>query len=406
MARFTYTDIAPLLEEMYKEYTGRTTATNLSFGSMQSVFKTGLSVDNDNLYNIIPTVLAKTIFAVRPYSRKLSGMMWDSERYGNYVRKFTPIVNESHLTNDEWNISVEQAKETASQDWKAGTAPVQYDVLLTIASGGNSYSRKYTIYKNQINAAFDSEQGVADYFSTLMTEFSNIYEIDLENDARAGLANIAIVLDDAGKSSPTAGNACKASQVWHVLSEYNSVTGLAMTAQTIMNPQDFREFMIWFSARLETKRLQLAQHSTLYHGDITGKVVNRHTDASDMRMYINADFANFFDANGASQFHPEKSQIGDYEKVTFWTDPQNPTTIKGSAKGLKNDGSELTLSNKTVTNVIGLIMDIDALGIVPVDQWAASEPFNARFGFRNVWNHYTFKCPVDFTENAILIKLD
>ena len=51
-------------------------------------------------------------------------------------------------------------------------------------------------------------------------------------------------------------------------------------------------------------------------------------------------------------------------------------------------------------------MDIDTLGIVPVDQWSATEPLNARFGYRNGWNHYTFKTPVDFTENAILILLD
>lgn len=407
MANLTYTQIAPLLVEMYNQYTGRKSAQNLAFGQMQNTFKMGFDREDDNIYQIIPTVLAKSIYSIRPYSRKLSGMVWDEQRYGNYIRKFTPIVNNSEIDNDEWNINVELAKDEASQDWKAGTKPVKYDVLLTIASGGQTFARKYTIYKNQINAAFDSEAGVAAYFSMLMTEFSNIYEIDLENRSRAQLANLAIILADAGKAAPTSGNMCKKDQVFHALTKYNAETGLAMTAKTIMNPTDFRPFMIWLSAEMKTLKENLAVRGTRFHGDFTGKVVNRHTDAADLRFYLVSKFGNYFEANGSEFFHPEKAELGDYEKVTFWTDPSNPMQIKGSAEGVKPDGkTKFTLSNQTVDNVLGLMMDIDALGVIPIDQWSALEPLNARYGFRNGWNHYTFKTPVDFTENAILILLD
>lgn len=407
MANLTYTQIAPLLTEMYKQYTGRTSAQILAFGQMQNTFKMGFEREDDNLYQIIPTVLAKSIYSIRPYSRKLSGMVWDEQRYGNYIRKFTPIVNDSEIDNDEWNINVELSKPEASQDWKAGTKPVKYDVLLTIASGGQTFARKYTIYKNQINAAFNSEEGVAAYFSMLMTEFSNIYEIDLENRSRAQLANLAIILADAGKAKPTIGNICKAEQVFHALTKYNAETGLAMTAKTIMNPADFRPFMIWLSAELKTLKENLAIRGTRFHGDFTGKIVNRHTDASDLRFYLVSKFGNYFEANGSEFFHPEKAELGDYEKVTFWTDPSNPMQIKGSAEGVKPDGvTKFTLADQTVDNVLGIMMDIDTMGIVPIDQWSATEPFNARYGYRNGWNHYTFKTPVDFTENAILILLD
>ena len=140
MASLNYTQISAILNTMYEEYTGRKTGQNLSFGQMQNTFKMGLDREDDNLYQIIPTVLAKTIFSIRPYSRKLSGMVWDSERYGNYIRKFTPIVNDSNINNDEWNVNVELAKPEANQDWKVGTKPVKYDVLLTIASGGQTLS--------------------------------------------------------------------------------------------------------------------------------------------------------------------------------------------------------------------------------------------------------------------------
>lgn len=407
MATLTYTQIAPLLNAMYNQYTGRTSTQNLTFGQMQNTFKMGFEREDESLYQIIPSVLAKTIYSIRPYSRKLSGMVWDEQRFGNYIRKFTPIVNDSNVDNDEWNINVELDKPEASQDWKSGTKPVKYDVLLTIASGGQTFARKYTIYKSQINSAFNSEAGVASYFSMLMTEFSNIYEIDLENKARAQLANLAIILADAGKETPTSGNMCKKEQVFHALTKYNAETGLAMTAKTIMNPADFRPFMIWLSAEMKTLKENLAIRGTRFHGDFTGKVVNRHTDAADLRFYLVSKFGNYFEANGSEFFHPEKAELGDYEKVTFWTDPSHPMQIKGSAEGVKPDGiTKFTLANQTVDNVLGIMMDIDTMGIVPVDQSSETEPLNARFRFRNVWNHYTFKTPVDFTENAILILLD
>ena len=407
MASLNYTQISAILNTMYEEYTGRKTGQTLSFGQMQNTFKMGFEREDDNLYQIIPTVLAKTIFSIRPYSRKLSGMVWDAQRYGNYIRKFTPIVKDSNIDNDEWNINVELAKKEEEQDWKAGTKPVKYDVLLTIASGGQTFARKYTIWKNRLNAAFDSEDGVASYFSMLMTEFSNIYEIDLENIARAQLANLAIILADAGSATPTEGNLCKKNQVFHALTKYNDETGLAMTAKTIMNPADFRPFMVWLSAEMKTLKENLAIRGTRFHGDFTDKVVNRHTDARDLRFYLVSKFGNYFEANGSEFFYPEKAELGDYEKVTFWTDPENPMTINGSAEGVNKDGkSKFTLTNKTVENVLGLMMDIDTLGIVPVDQSSALEPLNARYLFRNGWNHYTFKTPVDYTENAILILLD
>lgn len=407
MASLNYKQISGILNTMYEEYTGRKTGQNLSFGQMQNTFKMGLEREDDSLYQIIPTVLAKTIFSIRPYSRKLSGMVWDAQRYGNYIRKFTPIINDSNIDNDEWNINAELAKPEEGQDWKAGTKPVKYDVLLTIASGGQTFARKYTIWKNQLNAAFNSEDEVASYFSMLMTEFSNIYEIDLENVARAQLANLAIILADAGSETPTEGNLCKTNQVFHALTKYNAETGLTMTAKTIMNPADFRPFMVWLSAEMKTLKENLAIRGTRFHGDFTDKVVNRHTDARDLRFYLVSKFGNYFEANGSEFFHPEKAELGDYEKVTFWTDPENPMTITGSAEGVNKDGtSKFTLADKTVKNVLGIMMDIDTIGIVPVDQSSAMEPLNARYLFRNGWNHYTFKTPVDFTENAILILLD
>lgn len=405
MARLTYTQVAPLLKSVYEQVTGRSAQANVNFGQMQSVFTTALANNSDNLYGAIPTVLAKTVYASRPYRRKFRGAFWDEQMYGDWTRKFTPIVT-SYEDNAEWNINPELAKKASEQDWKAGTAPNVYDFLHTVTTGGNTYSRKHTILRNQLNAAFESEQGVADFWSMMLTEWSNQFEVDGENEIRSQLANIIIALADANKETPTTGNACRKEQVFHAISEYNTETGLALTAQTVMQPDNFKSFMIWFSAKLDYLKEMLGNHDVMYHANITGKDVNRHTDKSNMRMYISAQFAKMFEANGATLYHPDKLELGDYEEVSYWQSPDAPATVKGSATGLKTDGTALTIANSTVSNIVALITDKDMFGIVPINNWAASEPYNARFGFVNSWYHYTWRQQTDFTEKALLILFD
>lgn len=399
--RLTYTDISPTLNLMYEVYTGRKSSVELPFNSMVNVFKTGLDVNDDNLYNTITTILAKTVFAVRNYKSRLAVNEWDVQKYGDYIRKITPIIKDSNLTNDEWNISVEESKGDKA-DWKAGTKPEKYDVLVTTSSGGKSFSRKYTVYRNQLNAAFDSEQGVADFFSMMMTEFYNIFEIDRENIARSVIGNVITGLLCTEKTKCTNDN----SQVWHVLSQYNAETGLALTADTVLQPQNFRDFMIWFSAELDTLRGKLGIHSTAYHGNISGKEVNRHTDVTEQKLIINRKFSNYFSKNGAALYKPDILALGAYEEIDFWSDLNNPLQVKGSPTILCKDGTTKDVEGVTADNVVGLLTDVDMFGYVPIDVWSAPEPYNARFGFQNTWLHYTYKMPVDWTENAVVICLD
>ena len=403
----SYTQLAPLLTELYDEYTGRKTIGTVDFATFQQTFKMAVSREDDTLYNLIPTVIAKNVFSMRPYSRKLKGMIWDEQRYGNYIRKITPIINAIDITNDEWNISTELAKEANTQDWSGISKPDRQDVLVTFSSGGVTFARKVTYFRSQLNAAFDSQAQVESFFSAKLVEINNIYEIDLENICRAQLANLIIVLDDAGSAKPTTGNPCRKEQVFHALTEYNAATGLAMTAQSIMNPQDFREFMIWLAAEIETLKDNMSNHTTYYHANFKGKNVNRHTDDRHMRVYMISKFANYFSKNTSQIFNPEKITLGDFEKIQFWQNMGTPMQVKGNGKVPKVDGqTDLLITGKTVDNVIGIISDVETFGVVPVDQHSTPEPINARWEYRNVWNHYTFKTPVDFTENAVLIKLD
>ncbi len=394
MPQLTYQQYAPFLNDLYQQVTG-TAAAALEFGDYVSVFTNDTVINTDNLYGTLEGMFQRDIFAIRPISRKMSGLEWSAERFGDYTRKLTP-ADVDDIDNPEWEIAAELAKQ--NPDFACCSAPVLQDFLALRVNGGNTYARKYTIFRDQMNSAFQSEAGVAAFFNMLLTKRQNRHELDFDSQKRNLICNYIIALDAEG------GN-----RVFHALSEYNTATGQTMTATDIMNPDNFRPFMIWLSARLDALRRMLTEDTNLFVTKITGKNFTRHSAYDKQRVYLHSRFASYFDANKAEIYHPDRLPgFGDYETVAFWQSPVEADIYKvvGSAKAINADGTTKTVAERTVNNVIGFIQDVDAMGVSNISMWSAPEPYNARFGFQNTWYHDTFRHITDFTENGVLIKLD
>lgn len=397
MARLTYNQIAPILTAAYAQATGRSNLGTISWADMIQVFGTAQPNNQDNLYGILEGVLAKTLFAVRPISEPFQGMEWSEQKYGDYLRKLTPITTEP-LTNYEWLIPEEEAKE--NPDFSCCSEPVKQDFLAVRISGGNTFARKWTIYRNQMNSAFNSRAGVEDFFSMLATERANRMKLDRVSVKRSLICNA--ILGGAGHYA-----AINPRMNFKALTAYNTETGLSLTKQDVMQPENFRSFLIWLKASIDTLRKMLADNSTIYHFNITGKTVDRHTPFGYERLYILTKYATYFRANESTLYNPDKlPNIGDYEEVNYWQSPLNPESVTGTAKVLAADGTITEKESATVGNVIAVLCDKDFMGTANIDTWTAPEPYNARFGFQNTWYHNTYRSLIDWTENAIIITLD
>ena len=399
MARLTYQQIAPILTEAYQQATGRKAIGNIPWANMVQVFGTAMPNNQDNLYGVLEGVLAKTLFAVRPISEPFLGLEWDEQKYGDYLRKLTPITTEP-LDNEEWNIAAEAAKE--NPNFACCSAPVPQDFLATRVSGGNTFARKWTIFRNQVNSAFNSQSEVAEFFSMLATERSNRMKLDRISVKRS-LINNAIL----GAVTYYAGENVNPRMNFKALSAYNQDTGLSLTKEDIMQPDNFRAFLIWLKASIDTLRKMMRDASVIFHANVTGKPVDRHTPAGFERLYILTKYATYFRANEAGLYNPDRlPDIGDYEEVNYWQNPDAPETVQGQANILYGDGSVVNIGSSTVNNVVALLTDRDFMGTANIDTWTAPEPYNARFGFQNTWYHNTYRSLTDWTENCIIITLD
>lgn len=399
MARLAYNQIAEILTEAYAQATGRKAVGNIPWANMVQVFGTATPANQDNLYGVLEGVLAKTLFAVRPISEPFLGLEWDEQKYGDYLRKLTPITTEPE-TNEEWNIAAEAAKE--SPNFSCCSAPVTQDFLAVRISGGNTFARKWTMFRNQVNSAFRSQAEVAEFFSMLATERANRMKLDRISVKRS-LINNAIL----GAVAYYAGENINTRMNFKALTAYNAATGLSLTKADIMQPSNFREFLIWLKASIDTLRKMMRDASAIYHYNIPGKAVDRHTPAGYERLYILTKYATYFRANEAGLYNPDRlPDIGDYEEVNYWQNPDAPETVQGQANILYSDGSIVNIGNQTVQNVVALLTDRDFMGTANIDTWTAPEPYNARFGFQNTWYHNTYRSLQDWTENCVVITLD
>ena len=197
----------------------------------------------------------------------------------------------------------------------------------------------------------------------------------------------------------------------NVLQAYYDETGTSLTPATMFNVSNYTEFTRWLAGYMTTLADKLAERTEKYHMNVTGKELKRFTDNADLRKYISANVANYLDTAVASGlYNPDRLSVitNGMRKMTFWQNIDNPYSVLATPSYLDvSDGSIVeALSAVQIDNIIGVLFDRDALGMVKRSTWSAATPFNAKGGYYNIFWHWTQQTYNDFTENFILLYAD
>ena len=152
----------------------------------------------------------------------------------------------------------------------------------------------------------------------------------------------------------------------------------------------------------------LAERTSLFHTNLTGKTIMRHTPSKDLKVYGLSDFMNMFDCLVKSNTYDNSFlALSDVERVNFWQAATSPDSIKITPTYLQADGTLKTdAAAVEADNIVAVLFDRESAGMTLVNEWSAAAPFNARGGYTNFFWHFTMKYWNDFTENAMVIKLD
>lgn len=412
-----FTQISRILQEIVQQATGQKIIAPASYADFITVGQTALLCGTEQLMDAISSVLGRTIFSVRPYTRKFKSLERTTQEFGDMVRKLTMVDGE---LQDNPSYSLEDGK--SIDQWIVK----KDNVLQTNFYGFSTFEKQTTLFRNQLNVAFTGPDELSRFIGMKLQNVSNQIEQANEQLARSAICNLigGVIWADLQETD-------KYRNV-KLITEYNNFSGnnfdASATPTGVFHDDNIRGFATWFYARFAEIIDQLSQRSVLFHTEVNGKKpMLRQSPKEYLRALFSSKFMTLLDTRVHSEiFHNDYLKFMEYEPVSYWqsingsgittgtgVDYWKQYIIAGKITYLKDDG---TLSTYTLspdipdaTNAwlpIGVIFDRDAVGYTLFDQHTNRTPLNARGDYSNVFFKWTGRYWNDFTENVVVFTLN
>lgn len=396
----TFNQVATILNSIQQQATGQAALTATNTSDFVSVANTVLQTGYDPIMNAINQVLTRTIFSVRPYTRKFGIVEVPESAYGNHIRKLN-IADKPVLDDDryKWPVAYDSGQTPPSGDGQTPASMYQQNkpvILQTNFYGNNVWSDCYPIYKDQLECAFKGPDELGSFMGMVTQNIVDKLEQCRENMGRACVSNfIGGILDENASD-----------RVVKLLTEYNAATGLSLTAAQAMQPANYRPFMQWAIARILTISDMMTERSQIMQTVVNSLPIMRHTPKANQKLLLWAPAMNTFKTSAAANtYHDELLELGGFEAVNYWQSILTPDTISVTPGRIGSNGAVVTGSPVSQANVFGVLFDEEALGYATTQQWSSPTPFNPRHGFSQVWLHETQRLWNDHSEKGVVFLL-
>lgn len=398
-----FNQASAVLQAVTEQATGAAVLAPVDTGSFTSVASTALSMGTDKVLNALLGVIGRTIFSVRPYDAKMTGLEKSLYEWGAYMRKLS-------IADKDW------------QDDSAYKYPVMYDAGQTVPSGdgesidqwkirkpeilqtnfvGRSvYMDHYTLFEDQLEQAFTGPEQFGSFVAMITGNMSDKMEQANEVLKRGLVANLI--------ASLIAEN--NADRVVHLLSEYNTQTGMnpALTATTVYQPENFAPFMKWCYARIMQVSDEFRERSYKYQTVINSMKVYRHSPQALQRLYMYSPARHQMMSRVlADTYHDNLIRFGDVESLSFWQSIETPDEISITPAYTGTSGQIVRAAAPVKqAGIFAVLFDDAALGINRQGTRIVPTPLNASGLYRNIYTHAKFMMFQDNSEKAAVFLLD
>lgn len=413
MARaLTPRDCYALINLMVKEATGQdATIQAVDPSTFVSVGETILNTGYENTLNAISMVLGRTMMAVRPYKAKLYLInALNSGLYANRIRKISYYAREAEPSGAfntqlymnhamDYDNGNNGGSSTASMWVQNQPVPLELNF-----AGSSTWQDSTTVYEWQLQQAFRDESSFGSFVAGILTEKGNDIESQKEAFNRITMLNFMAGIYDLNAVTGGAINLTAA---------YNAKFGTSKLTNDLLTT-DFKEFLEFFVSTVKTISDTLTNRSKKYHWS-PAKVIDgvnyyllRHTPKSKQRFLLNAGFWRDAESRVMPEiFNEQYLDINNFEAIEFWQNEFEPTKISvtPAIPDISDPTEQTAGSAVTLSTVLGLIYDEDALMTDYQLDTVNTTPLEARKGYRNTW--YTFRKNAinDFTENGVLLYM-
>ena len=340
-------------------------------------------VDSSKMDNYVRTLIdriSKVVFVDRGYEGTTPSVLMDENEWGAITEKIRYQGLPEATENETWEL-----QDGESYDPNVFTKP---QVAAKFFDSKTTFEMPMSFAARQIKTAFTSNAQLSAFFAMIENTISKSFTVKLDSLIMKTIGNFIMQT-----SSDITGNR------WVKMGTlYRAKTGKATTGEALLYDPEFIRFSSMMIKRLA---IRMSRLTTLFNEGANP----RNTSKNYLHMILHSDFTTAAEAYLQSDtYHDEFTALPKAEVVPFWQGPgqsnfawDDTSTVKGIPAKQQNA--------VTVSNILGVLFDRDALGVRNFDRRVTSN-YNGKGEFTNNW--YKMDCGYfnDFDEQFLLITLD
>lgn len=353
---------------------------------LSNVADIGTAVFNANSFDHYVKALVdrigKTVFVTRKYRGRVPSVVMDGFEFGAVLCKLQCELPEA-TENESWELEA-----GTSYDPNVFTPPV---VTTHFWNKRCTFQVKLSITSKQFLTGVSNANEANAFIAMIYNAIDNSMTIKMDALIMKAIANMIgeTVYDDFGANAITGGSHVKAVNALYL---YNQFVGAdnAISADEMCKTPEFIRFTVNLMTMYKDR---LASESTLFN--IDGKA--RFTPDDRLHFVVLSEFASGAKAYLQSDtYHKELVALPDHEIVPYWQGSGQSYSFTDTGKIYVTTDSG---HDVTVTGILGVMFDSDAVAVMNVDRRTTSM-FNPRAEFTNVWykmdGQYVNSCQENF----------
>lgn len=361
-----------LVNEIFSQATGNTAIQAVDGSTLVAMGDTVLSSSayTEAFLNTLVLRIGRTIMDYREYRAKFRDMVLNDFEYGKILQKIKVKMPEA-LEDPSYSLVDGQSIDP----WTV----YKPEAIQKLFTKRTPYMFAQTITRQNLKEAFLSAGAMDAFISAVMGEMRNAMEASLDNLARVTIGHY--IATASGSTN----------RVINLVTEYNAASGQSLTAANALLNHDFLAYAI----RRINEVFDTMQELTVMFNDGS---VERFTPREDMRVKMLSPFVRAAETVVQyAAFHEDLVRVDNtFQKVAFWQDPQTPGQIISGETG----------SATTVSNIIAIVHDRDALGIYQIEEEANTTGLNPKGRYYTTYLHAEQLWFADESENFVYFTLN
>lgn len=355
---------------------------------LSNLVEVGAALENvnglDNYVRSLNDHIGRMVFVNRIYNGRVPSVLKDGWEYGSILEKVQMELPEA-TENESWEL-----ENGTSYDPNIFYKPT---VSVKFWNKRTTFEIPISITETQVKSAFSNAVQMNSFISMIYTAIAN--SMTLKMDALVMRTINSFIGDTVYAEYNGAGLSTKSGvRAVNLLYQYNNRAGVTdqLTADEALENPDFLRFA---SKQISLYTDRMASYSEIFN--IGGKP--RFTPKDRMHIVLLSEFEKASNVYLQSDvWHNELTALPNAESVPFWQGSGIDYGFDSTSKIDVKTGNNHTV---TVTGVIGVIFDRDALGVTNENQRVKTN-YNAKAEFWNEWHKFDAGYFNDTDENFVV----